>query len=226
MDAMRIDIRAYTASFRVPGMMGYQVTSPVPPPATIYGLLAAANGREVDPCETWVAYRFEYTALARDLEKIIIYGKSGPQWDNLLGAPKTNVLTREFIFEPHLILYVQPGRAAEAFHRPRYPLLLGRSQDVAYVEQMGEAILDPMDEADVAGILVPFPAQDIPSRIYNFPTFYPVGPERRPWAVHPFHVLDPAHGRVTARLPGLFYRDPDDSSELAVPCFTRERLSS
>jgi hypothetical protein len=27
MDAVRIDIRAYTASFRVPGMMGYQITS-------------------------------------------------------------------------------------------------------------------------------------------------------------------------------------------------------
>ena len=67
MDAVRIDLRAYTASFRVPGMMGYQVTSPVPPPATVYGLLAAAMGREVTPDEAWIAYRFAYEAQAQDV---------------------------------------------------------------------------------------------------------------------------------------------------------------
>ena len=134
MDAVRIDLRAYTASFRVPGMMGYQVTALAPPPATIYGLLAAAAGKEVTPDDTWIAYRFEYDALAQDLEKIIIFSESGPTWEPKLGAVKSAPITRQFLFNPRLVLYVAPGPTAEAFLRPRYPLLLGRSQDVAYVE--------------------------------------------------------------------------------------------
>jgi CRISPR-associated Cas5-like protein len=49
LSAVRVEIRAYSASFRLPGMMGYQATSPVPPPSTVYGILAAACGREVTP---------------------------------------------------------------------------------------------------------------------------------------------------------------------------------
>lgn len=120
MEAVRIDVHAYTASFRVPGMMGYQVTSPVPPPSTVYGLIATAAGRDVSPDEAWIAYRFRYDCFARDLEKVIIYGEGGPVWDIKRHSPKTNVLTREFLFGAELTLYLAPGAVADAFLRPRY----------------------------------------------------------------------------------------------------------
>ena len=224
MEAVRIDLRAYTASFRVPGMMGYQVTSPVPPPATIYGLLAAAAGREVTPDETWIAYRFEYDALAEDLEKIIGFSEDGPRWSKKLNSVNTVPITRQFLFNPRLILYLTPGKVAEALLRPRYPLLLGRSQDVAYVERHNTVALEPVTEADVAGVLLPFPALGIPSRISSFPTFFSLGSARRALAVKPFHVLDSKTGNQHISLPDLLFREQEKEKSLAVPLFDRKVL--
>ncbi|HZO88723.1 MAG TPA: CRISPR-associated protein Cas5 [Chthonomonadaceae bacterium] len=224
MEAVRIDIQAYTASFRVPGMMGYQVTAPVPPPATIYGLLAAAAGREIPPGETWVAYRFAYDAQAEDLETIIIYEQGGPVWVKSQYAPKTNVVNRQFLFGARLALYLAPGAVADAFLRPRFPLLLGRSQDVATVTAHRRATLELMQEADVSGILLPFPVQDrrLRSRVMSFPTFYGVAPERTPLAVKPFHVLDSLQGTQPVSVPDLLYREAEES--LAVPLFDERIL--
>lgn len=225
MDAVRIDLRAYTASFRVPGMMGYQVTSPVPPPATVYGLLAAAMGREVTPDEAWIAYRFAYEAQAQDVEKIIIYGQDGPYWDKALYAPKTNIVTRQFLFQPHLVLYLPPGEVAQSFLRPRFPLLLGRSQDVAYVERFAPTSLEPASQAQTAGVLVPFPAENVKfrSQLLSFPTFFPLA-TRRALSVKPFHVLDAVHGPQQVSVTGLFYQEIEQRELLAVPLFDRRVL--
>lgn len=225
MEAVRIDLRAYTASFRVPGMMGYQTTSPVPPPATVYGIIAAAAGREVTPDETWVAYRFEYDALAEDLEKIIGFSESGPYWAKKLNGVNTIPITRQFLFNPHLTLYLAPGKAAESFLRPRYPLLLGRSQDVAYVERYKTTTLEPTMETSVAGVLLPFPTPGVPSQIFSFPTFFSLGVARRALAVKPFHVLDFKSGFQRVSLPDLLFREQDKEEMLAVPLFDRKVLS-
>lgn len=231
MEAVRVQIRALTASFRIPGMMSYQVTSPVPPPSTIYGLLAAAAGREVSLEETWIAYRCSYRAVQEDLEKIIIYNDKGPQWSKTLYAPKTNVLRRQFLFEPELTLYLKPGEIADAFLRPRYPLLLGRSQDLAYVHEIKATNLTETASAPVSGILLPFPTPDpkLKSRLMSFPTFYSVQPGRRPRAVKPFHVIDGIIRSGTPRfqtvsVPDLLYVE-DTHSALAVPLFDTRRLS-
>ena len=231
MEAVRVEIRAYTASFRIPGMMSYQVTSPVPPPSTIYGLLAAAMGREVTPEETWIAYRCTYLAVQEDLEKIIIYDEKGPVWQKALYQPKTNVLRRQFLFEPRLTLYLQPGAVAEAFLRPRFPILLGRSQDVAYVESLTQATLEPTEQAEMAGVLLPFPVADprMKSRLMSFPTFYPIAPGRRPRAVKPFHVIDGLSKNGTLKteavtVPDLLYKEIN-YSPLGVPLFDTRQLS-
>lgn len=223
MDAVRIDLCAYTASFRIPGMMGYQTTSPVPPPATVYGLLAAAVGREVTPEETWIAYRFEYDAQAQDLEKIIGFFEGGPKWDNKLNAVNTAPIIRQFLFKPRLVLYLQPGAVAEAFYRPRYPLLLGRSQDVAYVEIYREASLEATSEGQMAGVLLPFPTRGIQSRLNSFPTWFSTSPARRALAVKPFHILDSANGPQTVAVSDLLYCEPDE--KLAVPLFDLKVLA-
>jgi CRISPR-associated protein Cas5t len=64
-EAVRVTITAYTASFRVPHFVGYQLTLPVPPLSTIYGLISAAAGRWVLPQEVeWLAYKCEYESKA------------------------------------------------------------------------------------------------------------------------------------------------------------------
>jgi CRISPR-associated protein Cas5t len=219
-DAVRIDLHAYTASFRVPGMMGYQLTSPVPPPATIYGLLAAANGREVTPDETWIAYRFEYAAMAQDLETLITYTEKGAEWVQRLYTVKTQPVIRQFLFNPHLVLYLMPGAAAEAFQRPRYPLLLGRSQDVAYVEGFQAVSLEAVGEAQINGVLVPFPAQTVQSQLFSFPTYFEMA-TRRALAVKPFHVLDFQRGPQSVVIPNLLYREVEGNESLAVPLFNK-----
>ena len=224
MDAIRIDVRAYTASFRVPGMMGYQISSPVPPPATIYGLLAAASGREVTPRETWIAYRFEYEARAQDLETLITYSEKGPEWVQRLYAVKTQPVIRQFLFNPHLVLYLIPGLAAEALLRPRYPLLLGRSQDVAYVESYQAVSLEVVGQAQIAGVLVPFPAQNVQSQLFSFPTYFEMA-NRRALAVKPFHVLDFQRGPQTTTIPNLFYREAEGGDVFAVPLFDQKVLA-
>lgn len=226
MDAVRIDLRAYSASFRVPGMMGYQLTSPVPPPATVYGLLAAAAGREVTPDETWIAYRLEYEALAQDLEKIVSFFEGGPKWSTKINAVNTAPVTRQFLFNPRLVLYLKPGEAAEAFRRPRYPLLLGRSQDVAYVAAQRPVMLESVEKGLASGVLVPFPAPGVRSQLFSFPTYFSVGVTRHALAVKPFHVLDALRGPQPVSVANLFFQETGGEEPLAVPRFDRKALSA
>ena len=221
-DAVRLDICAYTASFRIPGMMGYQTTSPVPPPATVYGLLAAAAGREVTPEETWIAYRFEYVTQAQDLETIISFFDGGPSWSQKLNAVNAAPIIREFLFQPRLVLYLKPGDVAEAFLEPRYALLLGRSQDVAYVEARRAVALESVSEGHLAGALLPFPTSGVRSRLNSFPTWFPINAPRSALAVKPFHVLDFANGPQLVATSDVLFREEDDA--LAVPLFGPELL--
>ncbi len=221
---IRVEVRAYSASFRVPGMMGYQLTSPVPPPSTVYGLLAAACGREVTPEEAPIAYRFDYEALAEDLEKILFFGEGGPKWSAKTGGVGSGVVTRQFLANACLTLYLPAGEAANALLRPRFPLLLGRSQDVAFVASWREAQLESVERATISGVLVPFPIQSSArrSRLLSFPTFHTVQEPRRARAVKPFHVFDSLSGSQEIVAPDLWR---DVQSGEAMPLFHSTNLS-
>ncbi len=223
MEAVRCEITAYTASFRTPGMMGYQTTLEIPPPSTILGLLSAAVGVDVTPADIeWMAYRFTSTARAVDLEKIIVYTEKGPFVDPKLGGINTVPIKREFLYAPKLVLYIPPGRFEEALRRPRFPICLGRSQDVATVELLKNTELHEVDEAEVEGVLIPFPAKgDTPdAAIYGLPTWMKQAVPRTPGNVGMFHIVT---RRQRLRLDGLFL---EPGEELAVPLFSSEILLS
>lgn len=219
----RVEVRAYSASFRIPGLMGYQLTSPVPPPSTVYGLLAAACGREVTPEECPIAYRFDYDAVAEDLEKIIFFGEKGPQWSAKMSAVASGVVTRQFLANPRLTLYIPQGAVFEALQRPRFPLVLGRSQDVAYVSAARVAELEKVESAAVAGVVLPFPVRtQARSRLMALPTFYTVEAVRRARAVKPFHVFDALDKAQTVE-SALLWRDTQTGE--AVPLLDSQVLS-
>ncbi|MCC6446499.1 MAG: type I-B CRISPR-associated protein Cas5 [Armatimonadetes bacterium] len=224
MNAVRIQIQSYTASFKVPGMMGYQLTVPVPPPSTIFGLIMAAQGREVTPEETWIGYRFHFEAVEEDLEKIIAFTEKGPVWEEKLGGINTVPITRQFLYGATLILYLPEGQIAESFRRPCYPLLLGRSQDVAYVASIQATSLDPVELSEVEGVLLPFPVPDpsLRSELFSLPTYLPPTVPRRPRAVRTFQAVVQ---RQTVKVPGLLFQDITDSDRLAVPIFTPEKMA-
>jgi CRISPR-associated protein Cas5t len=222
MEAVRCDITAYTASFRLPGMMGYQVTAEVPPPSTILGLLSAACGKDLTPDDVeWFAYRFTSSARSVDLEKIIAYGEKGPFFDPKLGAINTVPIKREFLYDPKLVLYVPP-KFEDALKRPRFQICLGRSQDVASVDLLKPTELQKVDEYEVEGVLIPFPAQGRApgSAILNLPTFMQQTIPRTPHAVRIFHIVTK---RQRVKFEEL-YLEPGE--ELAVPMMTKELLLS
>ncbi|MGC8784638.1 MAG: type I-B CRISPR-associated protein Cas5b [Armatimonadota bacterium] len=223
MRSLHATIRAYTASFRPPGISaGYQITLPVPPLSTVYGLLAAAVGRDVSPEEVWVGYRFHYEAEAEDLEKIILFSPTGTGWDAKMGQVRSMPIRRQFLVRPVLHLYLPvEDWLRRALYTPRYPLLLGRSQDVATVESIEEVELIPAQEGEVEGVLLPFPSPGVHSFVYSLPTYLPTHPPRRAFAVKPFQVV--SQRQRVKRQDALLYREPYE--HLLIPVYTREWIS-
>ncbi|MDK2882756.1 MAG: CRISPR-associated protein Cas5t [Bacillota bacterium] len=221
--AVRIVLAAYSASFRVPGFLGYQLTIPVPPLSTIYGLISAAAGRWVLPSEVeWLAYRCEYESKAMDLEAIITVARSNPtEAARLVGR---NVLRREFLVMPRLTLYLPPAWGG-AFRRPRYHLLLGRTQDVAGVESITPVTLEPVDEGEVGGVLLPLELlthgqNRVDGWLHNLPLAFTSEPYRQLLGMKIFGVVDARRGPSLVRTPGWLVRDATGGT--AVPIYRRE----
>lgn len=223
MRALHATIRAYTASFRPPGLSaGYQLTLPVPPLSTVFGLLAAAVGSDVSPEQAWIGYRFAAEAQGEDLEKILLFSPSGTSWDPKQGQVRSMPIRRQFLVNPTLHLYVPAEDwLRKALRTPRYPLLLGRSQDVAAVERLEEVELTPAQEGDIEGVLLPFPTPGVQSFVYSLPTYLPTHPPRRPLSVKPFQIV--TERQRVRREDGLLYREPQEG--LLVPVYTAEWLS-
>lgn len=151
-----VQLNGWTASFRHPQFVtGAQPTLPLPPPSTIYGLIAAAAGRWVDPEECKVAYVFQSAGKARDLEKIYQFAKSS--------SAGSTVIYRDWLTDWRLWLYFTEPAWAENFRSPVFPLTLGRQQELAHVEinSSGETMREvelSQSKTTLKGTAVPFPS--------------------------------------------------------------------
>lgn len=124
--ALEVTVTAPVVSFRNPLYTGVQVTLPCPSPATVGGMLAAAAGGwgEVDP-EMSFAMAFHARGRGQDLE---VYHPLEASRKTGTPAPRNreflaDVTLRVWLFE-ELTLWCRRLR------RPRWPLRLGRSQDL------------------------------------------------------------------------------------------------
>jgi len=221
LSGVRVILTAYTASFRVPSFVGYQLTLPVPPLSTIYGLLSASAGRQVEPQEVaWLAYQCLYDAKATDLEAIVTVDRSKP--GDSVRITGRNILQREFLASPRLVLYL-PEEWEDAFRRPRYSLLLGRTQDVAGIEDLAPAILTPVEAGVVQGVLLPLEVvtqNSAPAWLHNLPIAFSTEPRRRLRGMHIFGVLDAQRGPVRITAPGWLVRD--GAQNTVLPLFRRD----
>ncbi|BAD84650.1 hypothetical protein, conserved, RAMP superfamily [Thermococcus kodakarensis KOD1] len=176
---IRVKLRAWTASFRFPTFQsGYQPTLPVPPPSTIQGILSAAKGEPVYLTQLpYVGYIFKSSGKGVDLEKIYALGKV-----------ETDIMKREFHYNAELYLYL-PDEWKQYFKRPRYQLLLGRSSDLAIVEEIKENISLDEKEAPLGGTVVPIEL-GVPGMVHALVVEYDYSTvPRRAKLVKPFVVL-------------------------------------
>lgn len=218
---VRVVLTAYTASFRVPSFVGHQLTLPVPPLSTIYGLLSAAAGRWVLPDEVpWLAFRCDYQGKATDLEAVFTVERRKPiEEARFVGR---NVLQREFLIMPHLTVYLPPEWEI-LFHTPRYTLLLGRTQDVAGVESIASVTLEPVKEGAVSGVLLPLELvmrENTPAWLHNLPIAFTDEPRRQLLGMKIFGVVDAR--RHLAPLHASSWLFQDTSNGVILPVYRRE----
>jgi CRISPR-associated protein Cas5t len=138
---LKLELEGVTTSFRYPHfLVGRQPSFPMPPPATIYGHIASALGAYPDPNSFRFAYSFTHNGSVDDYEHTWLIEadkrkkvtKNYPHAPNILAS--MNPTLRQIFYAPRLTLYLETADLAywhNAFLEPRYPVALGRSQDLA-----------------------------------------------------------------------------------------------
>ena len=183
MKYLRILIEGWTASFRYPAFIsGFQPTLPVPPLSTIYGLLSAAKGELVTPDETNVVFVFDYDAKAVDLETI--YELKG------LKGNKSNVAKREFLFNPSLYLYTDDLEFKKYFKNPAYPILLGRSSDLAIISEIKEIEMEKKNNVKLGKTILPFGIEGAFGIIQALPTHFSDSIPRKAIGTKPYLLMN------------------------------------
>lgn len=224
LSGVRIVLTAYTASFRVPSFVGHQLTLPVPPLSTIYGLLSAAAGQWISPQEVaWLAFRCDYASKGIDLEAIWTVERSRP--DAAARFVTRNVIQREFLAMPTLTLYL-PQEWEMAFRRPRYTLLLGRTQDIATVESINPVTLEIVNTGEVGGVILPIELivqNNVPAWLHNLPIALTAEPHRRLLGMKVFGAVDAHRGPVLLRAPDWLVRDTSNS--IVMPLYRQEWIA-
>jgi len=156
MQALRITLAGDITSFRYPHFMwGVQPTFEMPPPATIYGHICSAVGDWIDPTGLQFAYHFTHQGKFTDLEHIHAGGmaesvsakkrkelvQAGYTDVSMYGESQVTPFTRELLFRPRLVLYLNRLDLEAAFRSPHYAVVLGRSQDLCTYPSQGVAVV-------------------------------------------------------------------------------------
>lgn len=166
MQVLRIELEGTMTSFRYPHfLVGRQPSYPLPPPATIYGHIASALGDFPDPTALRFAYTFSYAGKGDDLENMHLVEVASGRLDKAMGFNKNlegniNPLLREVFLSPKLVLYLSApemlGQLEQAFREPCYPVVLGRSQDLAAYRSVQVVTLEDATGGYLEGTLLPW----------------------------------------------------------------------
>ena len=182
MKVIRVHITGWVSSFRNPLFIsGFQPTLPLPPLSTIYGLLTAAKGDWITPHDAAIGFVFKSSGKAVDLETVY-------EFAGKLDA-KSNINRREFLVQPELYLYTPDISLREAFERPRYPLLLGRSSDLATVKSIEQIELENRSETIYRDTLIPFPDAQLYGQVQALPTHFTAEIPRRPCGTRAYCLI-------------------------------------
>lgn len=203
MEVYRIHISSWTASFRYPNMIsGFQPTLPVPPLSTINGLISAAKGDYFYPNSEKIGFVFFADAKTVDLETIYQMGQK-------LTQIKSNVIKREFLSDANLFLYTNSHTIANYFRSPVYPLLLGRSVDLASVREIKKIdVTEKNDLSGLRGTIIPFKGKLMPGLIQALPQYFSNTIPRRNIGTRPYYILESDYQqKESIKAKGIF--DPE-----------------
>lgn len=166
MDVARVVIQAAVTSFRHPFFVtGKQPTAMFPPPSTIHGHCASMLGRWPDPDSFRFGLHFAFRSIGVDLEHqhLTEAARAGARRSVQTAQGELRATTtvsvqpvlREFLFDASLTLYLEPGLAG-AFRAPVYPVVLGRSQDLAEVVSVDVITLRRAERVRLEHTLLPW----------------------------------------------------------------------
>lgn len=182
MKVLRVHITGWVSSFRNPLFIsGFQPTLPLPPLSALYGILTAAKGDWITPHNAAIGFVFFNQGKAVDLETVYEFGGK-------LDA-KSNINRREFLVQPELYLYTPEMWLREAFERPRYSLLMGRSSDLATVKSIEEVELENKSETTYQHTLLPFPDPQLYGQVQALPTHFTAEMPRRPCGTRAYCLI-------------------------------------
>jgi CRISPR-associated protein Cas5t len=163
MEVLKIELEAPICSFRYPHfLVGQQLTFDMPPPSTIFGHVCSAAGRWLEKGDFRFAYKFTITAKGNDLEKQQMLSQTGGKFvhktQTYPSVTEMNTLpvSREFLFGAKLTLYVDNIQLLEHFENPVFPVVLGRSQDLACYTDVQQVTLEKSSEAYFESTILPF----------------------------------------------------------------------
>lgn len=187
MEVLRITAEGITASFRYPHfMLGIQPTFEMPPPSTIYGHIASTLGEWFAPEGVAFAYHFTYQAKFDDVEHIHVLSGAGGKLPGTI-YPKVlegavNPYKRAMLFAPKLVLYINKPEWERAFRTPKYPVALGRSQDLFTYTNIETVQLDQASQVYFEHTLAPFEFTMQTTKGYSvlMPRYLDYGNRRRP----------------------------------------------
>lgn len=123
LNVLRVVAEGPVTSFRhAHYLQGVQPTYEMPPPATLYGHVCSTLGTLIPRESFRMALSFVHEGKFIDYEHTHMFGRKG---ENKLSPTR-----RELLFRPRLTLYLDRPEWLDAFRHPRFPLTLGRSQDL------------------------------------------------------------------------------------------------
>jgi CRISPR-associated protein Cas5t len=174
-NVFKIEISTWTSSFRYPNIIsGFQPTLEVPPLSTVLGLINATAGKYLDFNQQEIGYYFEYGTKAIDVE--ILYQVDKISKDKPFPSLRatSNVIKREFLTDCKLVVYTENELICNYLLNPVYPVLLGRSSDLAQVRFLGkiETMSCVENAAKIKGQIVPFMNNYMPGVIQPLPQYF------------------------------------------------------
>jgi CRISPR-associated protein Cas5t len=161
MRVLKVVLEGLTTSFRYPHfMLQVQPSFPMPPPSTIYGHICSAVGEWVEPDGLRFAYHFTTQGTTTDMEHVhVLSAATGKLPGSKL--PKVqegnvNPFDRDVLFQPKLVLYLNRPEWESAFRSPRYPVVLGRSQDLCWYRSVEVIDLVEQERVYLEHTLLPY----------------------------------------------------------------------
>ena len=183
MKMFRIILKSKTAFFRNDvTSTSYQESFNCPPISTIYGIVASAYGEYRYDFKFGFTFDFLVKSLVSELViqktksfkdklyKKYLFDDKFDRKDILVGCTATLPMKREILYNCTLSLYVDNKEIAESFKQPYYSILLGRTEDLAFVKEVKEINLlrtqDYKSKVMFGKTIIPFDlAGLIPGRI-------------------------------------------------------------